>query len=242
MKNPAASPAAGFLRVIGPSPRGRCGRRDALHARAGGTIEPRRGTGTGPGRPYRPPLHAPAAGSGCRGAFYMRPGRTAGIGRLSVIATRSRRHVGMPPYARSGRRTALHTETGGPMWASAPTDSRKRGLTAAHDAAAAAGHDLDQVVLGLAALDPLHDRSRIGQAADDADLELGALVGEGEFLDGVGAPEGKAQRADALELLTGTDAVAAENALIGVADDGRGAVVDLPGRVFSNRIWVTPSR
>ena len=103
MKNPAASPAAGFLRVIGPSPRGGCGRRDALHARAGGTIEPRRGTGTGPGRPYRPPLHAPAAGSGCRGAFYMRPGRTAGIGRLSVIATRSRRHVGMPPY--KARRT-----------------------------------------------------------------------------------------------------------------------------------------
>ena len=33
----------------------------------------------------------------------MRPGRTAGIGRLSVIATRSRRHVGMPPY--KARRT-----------------------------------------------------------------------------------------------------------------------------------------
>ena len=104
------------------------------------------------------------------------------------------------------------------------------GLSAAHDAAAAAGHDLDQVVLGLAALDPLHDLAGIGQAADDADLQLGPLVGEGEFLDGVGAPEGKAQRADALELLTGADAVAAENALIGVADDGRGAVVDLPGR------------
>ena len=121
LKIPAAGDAAGFLRVIGPSPRGRCGRRDALHARAGGTIEPRRGTGTGPGRPYRPPLHAPAAGSGCRGAFYMRPGRTAGIGRLSVIATRSWRHVGMPPYARSGQGTALHAAAGGPMWASPPT-------------------------------------------------------------------------------------------------------------------------
>ena len=35
--------------------------------------------------------------------------------------TWSRRHVGMPPYVRSGWRTALHTAAGGPMWASAPT-------------------------------------------------------------------------------------------------------------------------
>ena len=32
------------------------------------------------------------------------------------------RHVGMPPYAQSGDRTALHTEPCGPMWASAPTN------------------------------------------------------------------------------------------------------------------------
>ena len=88
---------------------------------AGRTVEPRRESGTGPGRPYRPPLHAPAAVSCCRGALYMRPCCTAGIGGLSVIATRSWRHVGMPPYARSGQGTALHARAGGPMGASAPT-------------------------------------------------------------------------------------------------------------------------
>ena len=38
------------------------------------------------------------AGSRCRGALYMRPGRTAGISGPSVIAVRSWRHGGMPPY------------------------------------------------------------------------------------------------------------------------------------------------
>ena len=38
------------------------------------------------------------AGSRCRGALYMRPGRTAGISGPSVTAVRSWRHGGMPPY------------------------------------------------------------------------------------------------------------------------------------------------
>ena len=44
------------------------------------------------------PTDAPAAPSHCRGAFYMRPDRTAGINGLAVIATRPWRHEGMPPY------------------------------------------------------------------------------------------------------------------------------------------------
>ena len=39
-----------------------------------------------------------AAGSRCRGALHMRPCRTAGFTRPSVIAARSWRHGGMPPY------------------------------------------------------------------------------------------------------------------------------------------------
>ena len=44
------------------------------------------------------PYGCTRAGSRCRGALYMRPGRTAGIVGLAVHRTRSWRHVGMPPY------------------------------------------------------------------------------------------------------------------------------------------------
>ena len=44
------------------------------------------------------PYGCTSAGSRCRGAFYMRPGRTTGISGPSVIATRAWRHGGMPPY------------------------------------------------------------------------------------------------------------------------------------------------
>ena len=44
------------------------------------------------------PYGCTSAGSRCRGALYMRPGRTAGIVGLAVHRTRSWRHVGMPPY------------------------------------------------------------------------------------------------------------------------------------------------
>ena len=51
----------------------------------------------------------------------MRPWQPPETTGATVMAARSRRHEGMPPYAHSVRRTALHTEPGGPMWASAPT-------------------------------------------------------------------------------------------------------------------------
>ena len=49
----------------------------------------------------------------------MRPWQPPETTGATVMAARSRRHEGMPPYG--VRRTALHTEPGGPMWASAPT-------------------------------------------------------------------------------------------------------------------------
>lgn len=57
------------------------------------------------------------------------------------------------------------------------------GLAAAHDAATAAGHDLDQMVLLLAGADLLHDLPGIGQAGDHADVHIHAVVGNGGFLD-----------------------------------------------------------
>ena len=60
------------------------------------------------GRPY----DVPSAWSVGRGA-HTPPKQAAGITGLAVIAARSWRHVGMPPYARSGRRTALHTGPAG---------------------------------------------------------------------------------------------------------------------------------
>ena len=44
------------------------------------------------------PTGALATVSCCRGALYMRPGRTAGISGPSVTVVRSWRHGGMPPY------------------------------------------------------------------------------------------------------------------------------------------------
>ena len=59
------------------------------------------------------------------------------------------------------------------------------GLTAAHDTAAGAGHDLDEVVLLLAGLDGLQDLAGIGQAGSHTDLHIDAVIGDGELLDAV---------------------------------------------------------
>ena len=54
------------------------------------------------GRLIAAPTGARATVSCCRGALYMRPGRTAGLSGPSVTAVRSWRRGGMPPYG--GRR------------------------------------------------------------------------------------------------------------------------------------------
>ena len=68
------------------------------------------------------PTDAPAAPSRCRGAFYMRPDRTAGINGLAVIATRPWRHEGMPPYE-AGRGCGGNRGPARADMKSAPTDA-----------------------------------------------------------------------------------------------------------------------
>ena len=58
-------------------------------------------------------------------------------------------------------------------------------LAATHDAAAAAGHDLDEVVVDLSGLDLLHDLAGMNQAADDANAQGPAVVIELEGLNGI---------------------------------------------------------
>ena len=68
------------------------------------------------------PTDAPAAPSRCRGAFYMRPDRTAGINGLAVIATRPWRHEGMPP-CEAGRGCGGNRGPARADMKSAPTDA-----------------------------------------------------------------------------------------------------------------------
>ena len=74
-------------------------------------------------------------------------------------------------------------------------------LTAAVDAAAGAAHDLDEVIVGSAVLDLLHNRVGVCKSADYADLYLHAVDGVGSFLYSVGAAN--LGEVEALELLAG---------------------------------------
>ena len=113
---------------------GWCGRRSAPDPGAGGPIKPRRKSGAGPGGHTGRPYERTEGGSvgadfisarahrcvGCtlgerthrRGA-HGASGTGCELRRAGGRWTRSRRHVGMPPYARSDRRSALHTVAGG---------------------------------------------------------------------------------------------------------------------------------
>ena len=74
-------------------------------------------------------------------------------------------------------------------------------LTAAVDAAAGAAHDLDEVIVGSAVLDLLHNRVGVCKSADYADLYLHAVDGVGRFLYALGAAN--LGEVEALELLAG---------------------------------------
>ena len=68
-------------------------------------------------------------------------------------------------------------------------DAGPRRLAAAHDAAPAAGHHLNEVIVGLAPLHLLHNIFGVDEAADHADVQAGTLVVKAEFLDGVVTPD-----------------------------------------------------
>ena len=57
------------------------------------------------------------------------------------------------------------------------------GLTAAHDTAAGASHDLDEVVFLFTGLDGLQNLTGICQTGSNTDLHIDAVVRNGEFLD-----------------------------------------------------------
>ena len=57
------------------------------------------------------------------------------------------------------------------------------GLTTAHDTAAGAGHDFDEMVFLAAGLHIFQNLACIGQTGGDADLHINAIVRHGEFLD-----------------------------------------------------------
>ena len=118
---------------------------NSVQGRRGGAPTPRRGLGSPvPGwrhvgmPPYgvrrgrngnrRPGRAADSRPYGVRSArpvgrgAHTPPKQAAETKESASIAARAWRHVGMPPYAQSGDRTALHTEPCGPMWASAPTN------------------------------------------------------------------------------------------------------------------------
>ena len=63
------------------------------------------------------------------------------------------------------------------------------GLTAAHNAATAAGHDLDQVVFLFAGLHLLHDLPRVGKTGNHTNLHIHAVIGNGSFLDALFAAD-----------------------------------------------------
>ena len=96
----------------------------AMRAPTAGEL-PRRESGPGSGRPYRPPLRENRERV-CRGGFYIRPRRIAGshqgpLGPPVVGATISRPPRPVRPYARYVRRGHNAPVGCGPMWASAPT-------------------------------------------------------------------------------------------------------------------------
>src|SRR5699024_6014735 len=108
------------------------------------------------------------------------------------------------------------------------------GLTAAADAAAGAGHDLDEDVVGLAALHPADDLLGVLQAVGDGYLQRGAVEVNGGLLDGVDVA------ADVCELQTGQSLAGVHliggtqgglHHAAGGAEDGAGAGADAQGGV-----------
>ena len=106
-------------------------------------------------------------------------------------------------------------------------------LAAAHDTAAAAGHDLHEVIADLAALDTLDELVGIAQTVDHCGADLLAHVVKGQFLQAVIAPD--AAGADAIHFHPAVAGLkAAEHRLrhaAGDAKDNAAAGTDAKGHI-----------
>ena len=118
------------------------------------------------------------------------------------------------------------------------------GLAGAADATAWAGHDLDQVVLALAAADAFHDADRILQAVDHGQLQLDAAGGESCLADSrLAADLEEIDRVErnALELLHGVAEHGLGDAAAGAEDHARPGLV-AQGQVERLRIELLESQ